>query len=152
YNAIGELLLHGVARDLAEAAALALRATVDIDMMAGAYRRGLPIALERGLVTMDEIDASVRRVLLLKERLGLFADPYRRGAAPERADVLAERRQLARDVAARSLVLLANERDVLPLRDSIRRLAVIGPLGDASAEMRGPWAAAAPPEGHVTVV
>ena len=56
---------------------LALKAGVDIDMMAEAYRKGLPVALERGLVTMDEIDECVLRVLRLKERLGLFDDPYR---------------------------------------------------------------------------
>ncbi|MFX6790179.1 glycoside hydrolase family 3 N-terminal domain-containing protein, partial [Acinetobacter baumannii] len=71
YNAIGELIRHGVAADLAEAAALALRAGVDIDMMADGYRKGLPVALERGLVTMDQIDTAVRRVLRLKEQLGL---------------------------------------------------------------------------------
>ena len=58
YNAIAELIHHGVAADLAEAAALALKAGVDIDMMANAYRDGLPVALERGLVTMAEIDAA----------------------------------------------------------------------------------------------
>ena len=81
YNAIAELLRHGVAGDLAEAAALALNAGVDIDMMSDAYSRGLPEALERGLVRSATIDAAVRRVLKLKERLGLFDDPYRRGSA-----------------------------------------------------------------------
>ena len=70
YNAIAELIHHGVAADLAEAAALALKAGIDIDMMANAYRDGLPVALERGLVTMAEIDAAVRRVLHLKEQAG----------------------------------------------------------------------------------
>ncbi len=83
YNAIGELIRHGVAADLPEAAALALKAGVDIDMMADAYRHGLPIALERGLVALEEIDVAVRRVLRLKEQLGLFDDPYRRGATAE---------------------------------------------------------------------
>ena len=81
YNAVAELLNHGVAADLVEAAALALNAGVDIDMTSGAYIQCLPEALERGLVTMATIDASVRRVLKLKERLGLFDDPYRRGSA-----------------------------------------------------------------------
>ena len=63
YNAIAELLNHGVAADLAEAAALALKAGVDIDMMSDAYAHGLPEALQRGLVDMADIDASVRRVL-----------------------------------------------------------------------------------------
>ena len=85
YNAIAELIQHGVAADLAQAAALALKAGVDIDMMAGAYRHGLPIALDRGWVSSAEIDDSVRRVLTLKLRLGLFDDPYRRGGAAPRA-------------------------------------------------------------------
>ena len=65
YNAIAELIHHGVAADLMEAAALALKAGIDIDMMANAYHDGLPAALQRGLVTMADIDTSVRRVLRL---------------------------------------------------------------------------------------
>jgi beta-glucosidase len=150
YNAIAELMRHGVAADIAEAAALALRAGVDIDMMAGAYGSGLPIALERGLVTLAQIDAAVRRVLDLKERLGLFDDPTR-GAGVESAEALVQRRALARDVAAKSVVLLKNENNVLPLSKP-HRIALIGPLADAAAEMRGPWAAAAPMTGCVTVL
>jgi beta-glucosidase len=152
YNAIGELIRHGVAADLVDAAVLALKAGVDIDMMADAYRKGLPIALERGLVTVEEIDESVRRVLRLKERLGLFEDPYRRGSARESAGVLAERRRLARDVGARSIVLMKNADDTLPLPESVRRICVIGPLGDAIREMRGCWAAAGYEEPSVTVL
>jgi beta-glucosidase len=152
YNAIGELLRHGVAADLPEAAALALKAGVDIDMMADAYRRGLPVALDRGLVIMEEIDESVWRVLRLKERLGLFDDPYRRGRQPETAAVLAERRQLARAVAARAVVLLKNEREALPLAASIGRVGVIGPLADAADEMGGPWGAAGVAADHVSVL
>jgi beta-glucosidase len=152
YNAIGELIRHGVAADLPEAAALALNAGVDIDMMADAYRGGLPTALERGLVTLEQIDASVRRVLALKERLGLFDDPYRRGSQRETPEALARRRQLARDIGARAIVMLKNENETLPLRGSIRRLCVIGPLADAGREMRGPWAAAGYTEENVSVV
>src|SRR3984957_12445193 len=151
YNAIAELMHHGMAVDLADAAAQALKAGVDIDMMADAYRRGLPIALERGLVSMMEIDESVRRVLTLKEQLGLFDDPYRRGARPETAAAVAHRRQLARSVGARAIVMLKNDRATLPLAAS-RRLAVVGPLADAAAEMSGPWGGAAGREGHVSVV
>jgi len=148
YHAIAELLNHGVAADLAEAAALALKAGVDIDMMSDAYRLGLPQALERNLVTMDEIDACVRRVLLLKERLGLFDDPYRRGR--EGSGVTAQSRALARASAARSLVLLKNDGNVLPL--AARKLALIGPLADAAGEMRGPWAGAGQPEDCISVL
>jgi beta-glucosidase len=152
YHAIAELIAHGIAGDLAYAATLALKAGVDIDMMGDAYRRGLPEALARGWVTMDEIDTAVRRVLSLKERLGLFEDPYRRGATPESAESVAARRRLARLAGCRALVLLKNDRDVLPLAGQDLRLAVIGPLADSSADMRGPWPGAAAPEGHVTVV
>ena len=93
YNAIGELVRHGVAADAVEAAALALNAGVDVDMMSLAYRDGLPEALDRGLVAMPAIDAAVARVLTLKRRLGLFENPYRRctrsrsgdAGAPDRA-------------------------------------------------------------------
>ena len=151
YNAIAELIHHGIAGDLAQAATLALKAGVDIDMMADAYRRGLPVAVTRGWVTVAEIDTSVRRVLALKERLGLFDDPYRRGTTAETPAIIAARHQLARSVGARSLVLFKNDRDVLPLQGA-PRLAVIGPLADSSADMRGPWWGAAPPEGHSTVL
>jgi beta-glucosidase len=152
YNAIAELMHHGIAADLAEAAAHALKAGVDIDMMADAYRRGLPTALERRLVSMAEIDESVRRVLTLKETLGLFDDPYRRGATPEAAAALADRRQLARAVGGRAIVMLKNDKETLPLAASVRTLAVIGPLADAPAEMRGPWWGAADKEGPVSVI
>jgi beta-glucosidase len=151
YNAIAELVNHGIASDLVEAATLALKAGVDIDMMADAYRRGLPTALERGLVTMEEIDGAVRRVLILKERLGLFEDPYRRGAKPETPAAVANRRRVARDVAARSIVMLKNEGETLPVV-RVRTIAVIGPLANAPAEMGGPWGAAQDVQSHVGVL
>ena len=152
YNAIAELIKHGVAADLADAAMLALKAGVDIDMMADAYRKGLPIALEQGRVTIEEIDESVRRVLRLKEQLGLFDDPYRRGATPEPAAIVAERRALARDVGRKALVLLKNERDILPLPAAAKALCVIGPLADANTEMKGPWWGAGEHEPAVSVL
>jgi beta-glucosidase len=152
FNAIAELIRHGCAANLCEAATLALKAGVDIDMMSGAYRRGLPLALDQGLVAMAEIDECVRRVLTLKERLGLFDDPYVRGAAPESAAALAQRRQFARTLAARSIVMLKNAADALPLARSVRRLAVLGPLADASAEMAGPWASGSVPGSAVSVL
>jgi len=142
YNAITELLNHGVAGDLAEAAALALNAGVDIDMTSNAYVRGLPEALRRGLVTVTEIDASVRRVLKLKERLGLFDDPYRRGSAVLHAAKAAKRRELAREVGRRAIVLLTCRAGILPLSPEMRRIALIGPLAAAPGEMLGPWASA----------
>lgn len=152
YNAIRELIYHGVAADIVDAAVLALKAGVDIDMMAEAYRKGLPVALERGLVTMGEIDECVLRVLRLKERLGLFDDPYRRGSSAEAAETVAARRRLSRDVGAKSLVLMKNSNDTLPLAASVGRVCVIGPLADAWREMRGPWAGAGYENPSVTVL
>ncbi|HUQ53715.1 MAG TPA: glycoside hydrolase family 3 N-terminal domain-containing protein [Gammaproteobacteria bacterium] len=152
YNAIRELIQHGVAADIVDAAVLALKAGVDIDMMAEAYRKGLPVALERGLVTIDEIDECVLRVLRLKERLGLFDDPYRRGATAEAEEAVAARRRLAREVGAKSLVLAKNSADTLPLAKGARRICVVGPLADASREMRGPWAAAGYEAPNVTAL
>ncbi|HWG07292.1 MAG TPA: glycoside hydrolase family 3 C-terminal domain-containing protein, partial [Beijerinckiaceae bacterium] len=153
YNAIAELLNHGVAADLDEAAALALAAGVDIDMTGGAYSRGLPGALARGLVTQDEIDASVRRVLGLKQRLGLFEAPYRRGAAiaREQGDT-ASLAALARDVARRAVVLLTHRPGVLPLSPQIGNLAVVGPLASAPQDMLGPWASAGRGDEAVSVL
>ena len=151
YNAIAELVRHGIAADLADAASLALTAGVDIDMMADAYRRGLPLALQRGAVTMAQIDESVRRVLTLKERLGLFEEPFRRGAGVESEAALNHRRQLSRSIAADSIVMLKNT-EALPISKSVRRVAVLGPLADAPAEMRGVWWGAAGPLGHVSVL
>src|SRR3546814_2958437 len=108
-------------------------------MMADAYRKGLPVALKQGRVTMAEIDTCVRRVLRLKEQLGLFDDPYRRGSSKESEQTVAARRRLARDVSARAIVMLKNANDKLPLNAKPRRLAVIGPLADAAIEIRGPW-------------
>jgi beta-glucosidase len=144
YGAIGELIKHGVAGDLAEAAALALNAGIDIDMMAYAYERGLPDALDRGLVTAATLDAAVMRVLRFKERLGLFDNPYRRcgEGGDEDPGRRISRRLAAREAGRRSLVLLKNEVGLLPLDSGYRRIAVIGPLADAPAEMLGPWASA----------
>jgi beta-glucosidase len=150
YTAIMELTRHGVAADLVEAAALALNAGVDIDMMSNAYRFGLPEALKRGLVRMETIDAAVRRVLVLKERLDLFEDPYRRGRIAETQATHAQRRTVARDVGRRAVVMLKNESDALPI--AAARIALIGPLADAGPEMRGPWSGATPAEGQISVL
>ena len=152
YNAIAELMHHGIASDLSEAATLALKAGIDIDMMANAYRSGLPMALEREMVSIAEIDEAVRRVLKLKEQLGLFDDPYRRGAGTAAAGSVTERRRLARTVGARSIVMLQNGRSTLPLAATMKTLCVAGPLADAAAEMGGCWCAAQVPEQHVSVL
>jgi len=140
YGAVAELLMQGVAGDLPEAAALALKAGVDMDMVSGAYVSSLPEALARGLVEPKQIDEAARRVLKLKHDLGLLDDPFRRVGSPH---VPQERfESLALEAAKRSITLLVN-RAALPLSAQARRIALIGPLADASGEMLGPWSLAA---------
>ena len=129
FNAVIELVKHGVAEDVAQAAALALQAGVDIDMVSNAYTRGLPVALERGDVTIEMIDQAVRRVLTLKVKLGLFEHPFPPEAdAAEREARLVAGRALAREAATKSAMLLKNEGAVLPLKPQ-QRVALDRPGG-----------------------
>ena len=122
---------------------LALKAGVDIDMMSDAYRHGLPTALERGMVTMGEIDAAVRRVLTSRSDSACSTIPTGGAPTPEAPAAIARRRRLARDVGARSIVMLKNERNTLPL-GSLRKIALIGPLADAGSAA---WAVPGAPPG-----
>ena len=143
YTAINELVPHGVAADVTEAAALALKAGVDIDLMGLAYVAGLPKALQSGAVSMEHIDQAAQRVLLLKEELGLFDDPYRDAAVKfDHKARRVEHRDIARDAARRSIVLLSNRGNILPVTRPPRRVAMLGPLANAQAEMLGPWSGA----------
>jgi len=151
YNAIAELIPHGVAADVAQAAALALKAGIDVDLMASAYTNGLPTALQRGEIAMSDLDAAVRRVLAVKQRLGLFEDPYREGAdALMTAERWAAHREAARDAARRSIVLLNNRDGLLPIAKAPRRIAVLGPLADSQVDMLGPWSGAGRLEDMIT--
>jgi beta-glucosidase len=149
YNAIAELINHGVAADLSEAGALALKAGVDIDMMGDAYNKGLPDALARGDVTLDDVHEALVRVLSFKERLGLFDDPYR-GIGKDISAGRSKRRALCREAAQKSMVLVKND-GVLPLR-APRTLALIGPLCDAPADQLGAWASAGAAEDAITIL
>jgi beta-glucosidase len=138
-QAVHNLLTHGFAADLTDAAARALRVGLDLEMAITdpAYAH-LPEAVEAGLVEEDALDASVRRILAAKIRLGLLDDPY---VDEDRArEVLADpaHRVVARTAAQRSAVLLRNEGDLLPLT-SPGSIAVIGPLADSPRDTIGPW-------------
>ncbi len=153
YAGIADLVSHGVAADLAEAAALAMLAGIDIDMMGFAYLKGLPAALERGLVNMTQIDVSVRRVLAFKFGLGLFDDPYRAcNVGRPNTQRKRDRRFLALESARRSTVLLKNDNHVLPMTDSTGSLAIIGPLADAHHDMLGPWSALGEADETISIV
>jgi beta-glucosidase len=152
-NAVRNLVTHGFAADLTDAGARAVNAGVDMEMAMGdaAYSR-LPEAVENGVVSEETLDASVRRVLEAKLRLGLFDDPY---VDEERArDVLGDprHRDVARIAAERSAVLLRNEGDLLPLdAGNLSSIAVIGPLANSERDTLGPWCFAFDLEETVTV-
>lgn len=150
YNSVAELVNHGVARDLREAAKLAIDAECDMEMVSTTYlQEGIGL-VESGELTMEQIDRSVYRILSLKNRLGLFENPY---AA---ADVQAEKRycrcpeflELARRASAESCVLLKND-GALPL-EKREGLALIGPMAD-SKDIIGAWSCNADKQYAVTV-
>lgn len=138
WAAIHELIAHGVARDGAEAARKAILAGVDMDMMSGFYDAHLADEVRAGRVPQAVVDESVRRVLRVKFRLGLFERPD----ADPRAPALAtpEARRVARAVARESMVLLHNRDQVLPLAAGTRSIAVVGALAAATADPMGPHA------------
>ncbi|HYL55991.1 MAG TPA: glycoside hydrolase family 3 C-terminal domain-containing protein, partial [Gemmatimonadales bacterium] len=154
WTSVKELQAHGVAESPAVAGALALQAGVDMDMQSNIYADDLSTMIQAGLVPEATVDEAVRRVLRAKVRLGLFDQPYR-GAdvAHERAVTLtSEARRLARQVAGESIVLLKNDRGLLPLSARVKRVAVIGPLAASREDPLGPWHAKGDPADVVTVL
>lgn len=154
YTGIKELKLHGIAATDGQAAARALDATIDIDMVSGLYLEQLPQLVTSAKLPMATVDAAVRRVLEAKQQLGLFDDPYRKtDAASEKTNDLAPGvRALAREAARESIVLLKNERRLLPLPKDIRTLAVIGELAMDKATTLGTWYGAGRAEDTLTVL
>ncbi|KRM84053.1 glycoside hydrolase family 3 N-terminal domain-containing protein [Liquorilactobacillus vini] len=140
FNSIKELIAHGLAADEATAAKLALQAGVDIDMKSPCYAKQLEPLVKNQQLDPQLIDQAAWRVLCLKNKLGLFEDPYRHlQAATEPAEVLSPDKQtLARKVAQAAVVMLKNEGDILPLH-SQQRVAVIGPYADNRMAL-GMWA------------
>jgi beta-glucosidase len=138
WGAVKEMIPHGVAQDEAEAAYKAIQAGVDIEMMTSCYVDHLKEQVESGKVDEKLIDESVMRILTLKEKLGLFENPYR-GADEELEKVLVmsdEHRQAARELAVKSSVLLKND-GVLPINKE-KKTALIGPFAQ-SGDILGPW-------------
>jgi beta-glucosidase len=155
HGAIFELIKHGVAADGREAAKLAIKAGIDMSMNDTLYGKELPGLLKSGEIEQKDIDNAVREVLAAKYDMGLFKDPYLRigRAEDDPADTYAEsrlHRAEARDVARRSLVLLKNRNDTLPLKKDAK-VMLVGPLAKAPIDMMGSWAAAGRPAQSVTL-
>jgi len=134
WTSVVELMSHGVAGSQAEAGRRALTSGVDMDMQSGIYVDSLASLVRSNRIPMAVVDSAVMRILRAKLRLGLFRDPYRTRTAPANAEL----RALARRVAGETIVLLKNERSLLPLAKS-GAIAVIGPLADNKEEPLGPW-------------
>jgi beta-glucosidase len=152
YTSVQELINHGFAADEAEAARAALGAGVDMEMVSRLYNRHAPRLVKEGKLSVATIDEAVRRILRIKFRLGLFEKPYA-DEARERAAILSgENVTAAREVAARSMVLLKNRGGVLPLSKSVGSVAVIGPLADDREAPLGPWSGDGRKEDVVTLL
>jgi len=152
WGCIEELVAHGFAADGEEAVILAIRNGIDMEMESGLYVKHLVELVAKGRVSEQWIDESVRRILRVKFLLGLFDRPY---FDPQRAaeEILREDHvAFAREVARKSIVLLKNENDLLPLRKDLESVAVIGPLADDRESPLGLWSKQGNPEDVITVV
>lgn len=142
WASIAEMRDHGFAEDLTHAAEIAVKAGSDMDMEGGAYETGLVKLVEEGKVDEELINEAVKRILRVKFKLGLFEDPYRYSDPKAMALIdQAAHREVARDVAKKSIVLLKNEKNLLPLSSSVKNIAVIGPLADDKNTPIGNWRA-----------
>ena len=142
YTGIYEMIAHGIG-DFESVSVQALKAGIDMDMVSEGFVVNVKNALDKGLVSMKDIDTACRRILEAKYRLGLFEDPYKFCRAEEAAKEVycQEHRDIARKIASESFVLLKNE-NVLPLKKK-GTIGLIGPLADTRSNMPGTWSVAA---------
>lgn len=151
YNAIGELIRHGVAENKKEAARLAFDCGCTVEMMSTAYHNHLRELIEEGVFTEKQLDCEVMKVLKLKKALGLFDDPYR-GASEELEAAVCltpENRAIARRMARECAVLLKND-GTLPFSLDTKKIALIGPFADSN-EIKGFWSCCGKDEECVSV-
>ncbi|TDD95521.1 glycoside hydrolase family 3 N-terminal domain-containing protein [Flavobacterium cellulosilyticum] len=141
WGSIGEMQNHGYAKDGKEAAYLAITAGSDMDMESRCYKNNLEALLKEKRIDIKLVDDAVKRILRKKFELGLFDDPYR-FCNPEREKAALnnpEHTKAAREIGAKSIVLLKNENNLLPLSKNIKRIAFIGPLVKEYKQNMGFW-------------
>jgi len=146
WGSIGEMVAHGYSKDLKEAAYSAITAGSDMDMESNAYRYHLAELVKEGRVSIDLIDDAVKRILRKKFELGLFDDPYRYSDEKRAEKALSnpENRKAALEVAEKSIVLLKNENQTLPLSKSVKTIAFIGPMVKEYKANMGFWSVELP--------
>ena len=146
WGSIGEMVAHGYAKDNKAAALAAITAGSDMDMESNAYRYHLAELVKENKVPVALIDDAVKRILRKKFELGLFEDPYKY-CNPEREKAALnnpEHRKIAREIAAKSIVLLKNDKSILPLSKQTKTIAFIGPLVKERKENMGFWSVELP--------
>lgn len=146
WGSIGEMVAHGYSKDLKSAALAAITAGSDMDMESVAYKGHLAELVKEGKVSIDLVDDAVKRILRKKFELGLFEDPYRY-SDQKRADKALndpENRKAALDMAQKSIVLLKNENQTLPLSKNLKTIAFIGPMVKEYKENMGFWSVELP--------
>ena len=154
YGSINELIPHGVAADTAQAAELSINAGVDMDMQGSAFLDHIAELVKSNKVTEETVNNAVRRILIAKYKLGLFDDPYKYCDKKREAEEIMspEFREFAREVAAKSCVLLKNENKTLPIKSNVKTIALIGPLADSKEDMLGSWSGAGQADKCVTLL
>ncbi len=154
WNSIGDLIPHGIAENRAAAANAGITAGVDMDMCSFIYIEELAKQVRSGIVKEYLIDDACRRILRMKFKLGLFEDPYKYCSMQrENADIFTpENRAAALDAAHKSIVLLKNEKQTLPITNDKKTIAVIGPLADDKEDMIGNWSAIGEPQSAVSLL
>jgi beta-glucosidase len=152
-NSIAEVEVHGYVENRKEASKKALLAGLEMDMSQGTYKEDLPEQFKNGTIPVELLDEAVRRILRVKFNMGLFDNPYRTNKEMEKQFLLApEHIAIAREMAKRSIVLLKNENNILPLKKNLKKIAVIGPLADNKKELLGTWAITGNEDDVVTVL
>ncbi|KAF2079660.1 glycoside hydrolase family 3 N-terminal domain-containing protein [Flavobacterium sharifuzzamanii] len=146
WGSIGEMVAHGYSKNLKEAAYSAITAGSDMDMESNAYRKNLAELVKEGRVAIDLVDDAVRRILRKKFELGLFDDPYRYSDEKRAEKALSnpEHRKAALEVAEKSIVLLKNENQTLPISKNVKTIAFIGPMVKEYKENMGFWSVELP--------
>jgi beta-glucosidase len=155
-NAVGNLVTHGFAADREDAAYRAITAGLNMDMASNTFIENVPKLVASGKITSAQLDDAVRPILEMKIRLGLFEHPF---VDETKVDSVLNRqssRELERKLAARSMVLLRNEKQTLPLAKGLKKVALIGPLANSLTDLEGGWTVeglfGGGPKSHVVTV
>ncbi|RYU86485.1 beta-glucosidase BglX [Mucilaginibacter terrigena] len=154
WNSVGEMIPHGFVKDNYEAAEVAIKAGNDMDMESRAYIGNLAKVVKDGRINIAVVNEAVRRILTKKFEMGLFDDPYKfiNPAREKAAMNRPENIEAARDMGRKSIVLLKNEKNILPLSKSIKSIALIGPLSKEKWYLKGAWSTDVDPNDNVVTI